>query len=194
MPTEEDYVQRIRKFGRKRLLDLCRAVMPTEAQKAGVGRQEERKGFDWPPGKAFELLVLRAFELDGADIRWPFRVHIEGEEVEQIDGAAHAGGMSCLIESKDLSEDVAVAPIAKLRNQLLRRPAGTVGVIFSSRGFTEAARILARFLAPQSILLWTGDEVEFAIERRIMVAGLLRKFQHLVEFGDYELRDMILDQ
>jgi hypothetical protein len=29
-----------------------------------------------------------------------------------------------------------------------------------------------------------------------MVAGLLRKFQHLVEFGDshYELRDMILDQ
>ena len=26
----------------------------------------------WPPGKLFEYLILRAFELDGATVRWPF--------------------------------------------------------------------------------------------------------------------------
>jgi hypothetical protein len=28
----------------------------------------------WPPGKALEYLILRAFQLEGADVTWPYEV------------------------------------------------------------------------------------------------------------------------
>jgi hypothetical protein len=40
----------------------------------------------WPAGKALEYLIVRAFELDGANVRWPYDTRIDGEVVEQIDG------------------------------------------------------------------------------------------------------------
>jgi hypothetical protein len=36
----------------------------------------------WAPGKAFEYLVLRAFQLEGAEVRWPYSVRIDGGEKE----------------------------------------------------------------------------------------------------------------
>ena len=72
----------------------------------------------------FEHLILRAFELDGATVRWPFEVSFGDSVVEQIDGAVYAGCLSCLVEAKDSTAPVDVAVLAKLRNQLARRPAG----------------------------------------------------------------------
>lgn len=89
---------------------------------------ENRSTPEWDAGRAFEYLVLRAFQLDGARVKWPYSVTLFDEEVEQIDGAVHCLGLSCLVESKDFTDKtVDITPIAKLRNQLLRRPAGTVG-------------------------------------------------------------------
>ena len=110
----------------------------------------------WAAGKAFEYLVLQAFSLDGAVVHWPYSVEIENEVVEQIDGFVHIGRFSCIVESKHTTAPVAIAPIAKMRNQLLRRHAGAIGLVFSYAGFTDAAVILARYIAPQAILLWTG--------------------------------------
>jgi hypothetical protein len=59
---------------------------------------------DWPDGKAFEYLILRAFQINGAEVRWPFNVKINKEIVEQIDGAVYAAGLSCIIEAKDSRE------------------------------------------------------------------------------------------
>ena len=61
-----------------------------------IGRRETP---GWEDGKALEYLVLRTFQLDGARVRWPYRVEIdpEGETVEQIDGAVHWGSLSCLL-------------------------------------------------------------------------------------------------
>ncbi|MCC3513373.1 MAG: hypothetical protein JGK29_31490 [Microcoleus sp. PH2017_17_BER_D_A] len=87
------------------------------------------------------------------------------EVVEQIDGAVHWLGLSCLVESKDFADKtVDITPIAKLRNQLLRRPAGTVGLIFSRTGFTNAAVSLSYFSLPQAILMWNGAELKYALE------------------------------
>jgi hypothetical protein len=73
------------------------------------------------------------FELDGAQVTWPYSVRLfGGRETEQIDGSVRFGGLHWLIECKDEKEDVAVDPIAKLRNQLLRRPSGTVGLVFTT--------------------------------------------------------------
>ena len=152
---------------------------------------EQRDTPGWDAGKALEYLVIRAFQLDGAQVRWPYRVLLFGEEVEEIDGAVHCYGLSCLVESKDLIGDVATGPIAKLRNQLLRRPAGTVGVLFSRTEFTDAAWLLAHLALPQAILLWTGVEIENMLVQERACDLLLAKYRFCVEEGlpDYDVRE-----
>jgi hypothetical protein len=62
-------------------------------------------------GKAFEYLIGRASELDGARMRWPYDTQIDWEVVEQIDGEIVVGGLYCLIECQDESKPL--APLAK---------------------------------------------------------------------------------
>jgi hypothetical protein len=151
-------------------------------------------GSCWDTGKAFEYLVLRAFQLDGAEVSWPYSVRLFDEEVEQIDGVIHYAGISALVESKDFSDDVPIAPIAKLRNQLLRRPAGTIGVVFSRTGFTESARLLSLFTVPQAILLWSGDEIRYALETKRICEFLVRKYRVCIERGtpDSDIREKVV--
>ena len=179
MSVEEANRSRISRFDGNDLLKLWHQI------KAG---QTEAI---WKSGKAFEYLILRAFELEGAEVKWPFSVDIQGSLVEQIDGIVYSDGLSVIVESKDLAERVNIEPIAKLRNQLLRRPSGSIGVIFSRKGFTAAAVTLALFLSPQTILLWGGDEVAYALENRYMRQGLLAKYRYCVEQGrpDYNIRE-----
>ena len=154
---------------------------------------ENRYTPNWDSGKAFEYTVLRAFELDGAEVKWPYRVKLFGEEVEQIDGVIYSGGLSCLVESKDFADksNVDIAPIAKLRNQLLRRPASTLGLVFSRTGFTDPARHLSYFSLPQTILLWNGEEIKYALEKEIICELLTLKYRVCVEDGlpDYDVRE-----
>jgi len=144
----------------------------------------------WEPGRAFEHLILRAFELDGATVRWPYTVERYDQLVEQIDGAVYAGCLSCLVEAKDTARAVSFDAVGKLRQQLSRRPVGVVGLLFSRTGFTEPAVTLARFLAPQNVLLWTGNDLTMALERRSMLRALEAKYRHSVEDGSpkYDLQ------
>jgi len=139
----------------------------------------------WDRGNAFEYLVLRAFQLNGAVVRWPYGVSLYGqtEIVEEIDGSVRVWGLYSLVESKDEDGNIAIAPIAKLRNQLLRRPAGTLGMVFSSHGFTEPAIQLAHFALPQSILLWTGDQVEYALYHQNIGELCEMKHRMCVDYG-----------
>lgn len=145
----------------------------------------------WQPGEAFEYLILRAFQLEGATVRWPYIVMLEGEEIEQIDGAVYSDGLCCLIECKNSTKPVNTGPIAKLRNQLLRRPSATIGLFFSRSGFTSPAMSVARFMAPQTMLLWTGYEVAYALENKLMRRALVAKYRHCIEegFPNYDVID-----
>jgi hypothetical protein len=136
-----DYVNRVRQLDWSGLRRLWKEI-------------EAGSAAGWPPGRALEHLVLRAFELSGATVRWPYPVSIAEETVEQIDGAVHVHlhGLSCIVECKDTAGPINTDAIAKLRNQLLRRPAGTIGLMFSRSGFTHSATVLAEFLAPQCVL------------------------------------------
>ena len=125
----------------------------------------------WPRGGAFEYLILRAFEIEQADVTWPYEVRLEGAVVEQIDGAAYFRGLSFLFEAKDQREEVNVEPLIKLRDKLLRRPPVVLGVVFSKTGFTAPATILAKYLIPQRVLLWEGRELTRALERKEMQNG-----------------------
>ncbi|MEW6349397.1 MAG: restriction endonuclease [Thermodesulfobacteriota bacterium] len=176
MSSTEEYVARITSLNWDGLQSLWQAIRAGNTP-------------DWPPGKALEYLILRAFHLDGADVTWPFEVQIARETVEQIDGIVYDDGLTCLLECKDTAEPVNVEPIAKLRNQLLRRPAGVLGALISRSGFTAPARTLAQFLAPQAILLWEGAEVGYVLEMRSIRSALRRKYRHYIEQGapDYNL-------
>lgn len=165
---QQDDVGRVRALGWDDLLALWHAM-------------RARTLVGWGSGKALEHLVLRAFELDGAAIAWPYTVEIDGHVVEQIDGAVHLGGMSCLIECKDTAAAVTVEPVVKLRNQLLRRHASVIGSIFTTSRFTVPATILASHMGPQAVLLWTGDEVAHVLERRMIGYALRRKYQVALE-------------
>ena len=81
MPAYEDYIARIRSMDWSGLQSLWEEV------KAGGTP-------GWPPGKALEYLILRAFELDDAEITWPFEVKIALQTVEQIDGIVYADGLT----------------------------------------------------------------------------------------------------
>jgi hypothetical protein len=84
-----DYVAKITALDAAGLLDLWKNI-------------EARKTPGWAKGKAFEHIVLHAFELEGADVTWPYSVKLEGHVVEQIDGMVRVGGLRFLAESKDL--------------------------------------------------------------------------------------------
>jgi hypothetical protein len=138
-------------------------------------------------------LVLRAFELDGAEVKYSYSVKLFGEEVEQVDGVVYCTGLSCLFESKDFADktNVDIVPIAKLRNQLLRRPTSTIGLVFSRTGFTDPARHLSYFSLPQTILLWSGEEIQYALEQESICELLVLKYRVCVEDGlpDYDVRE-----
>ena len=138
----------------------------------------------WPPGIAFEHIVIRAFEIEGATVQWSFVVRQGSKIIEQIDGLA------CLVESKDYSAPINIEPIAKLKNQLSRRPVGTLGLVFARQGFTDPAKILARMMQPLNILLWEYEELELSLSTGTMCRALTTKFKFAVELGapDYNIR------
>lgn len=177
MPDAAQYEQIIEQYDTNKLLELWQAIMAGETP-------------GWDSGKAFEYLVLRAFQIEGAEVRWPYRVIIGGDEIEQIDGVIYSDNLACLIECKDQIERTNIEPIAKLRNQLLRRPGATIGLVFSRSGFTEPAVTLARFIAPQTILLWDGEEVVYALQRQSMRQALMSKYRFCIEWGlpSYNIR------
>jgi hypothetical protein len=122
MPTNAEYEQRIG------IAD--NAVL--QGMLANIKRGRNIRG--WSIGRALEYVVLRQFQIEGAVVTWPFDVSLENEVVEQIDGAVHYQHVSSLLECKDHASAVNVEPFAKLRNQLLRRPPGTIGMLFARSG------------------------------------------------------------
>lgn len=146
---------------------------------------------EWASGKAFEYLILRAFELEGAIVRYPYSVLLFGQIVEQIDGCIHLSNkhLHVLAEFKDQKDKVNIEPIAKLRNQLLRRPSTSIGCVFTTSGFTEPALVLSQFSFPQTILLWENDNIEYCLKNKRFIKGLEEKFKIAVQesFTNFDL-------
>ena len=137
----------------------------------------------WKKGKLLEYVVLRAFELEDAQVTWPYSINLgDGSgTLEQIDGAFFIDGYHVLTECKDYATNINIEPFSKMRNQLLRRPSFAIGCIFVRNGFTEPAIALSRFCAPQTILLWSGAELEYCIENNKMVEAFKLKIRKAVE-------------
>jgi hypothetical protein len=136
----------------------------------------------WDGGAALEYLVVRAFELSGLEVEYPYHVPPGGKPLEQIDGLVHQDCHTFLIECKDKGA-VDIEAIAKLRNQLLRRPETTLGCVFVSGRFTEPALILAGFSVPYRVLLWQGPDIEACLQGTNCAEMLRDKYRHLCKYG-----------
>lgn len=177
MGEEEKYIREINRYNKP---GLCRLWKRHLENKMDASQKEF-----WKDGKLLEYTVLRGFELEGASVTWPYTVALDDENVEQIDGAIVVEGMHVLLECKDHNSNINIEPFAKMRNQLLRRPSGVIGCIFARKAFTSPAVALARFAAPQAILLWTGTELEYCLEHDRLIDGLKLKMKKAVEEFDY---------
>src|SRR5205085_4407394 len=122
---------------------------------------------------AFEHLVVRGFELSGLRVEYAYDVPPEGAILEQIDGMVFLGDTPFLIECKD-RDSVDFVAVAKMRNQLLRRPPVTMGCVFITGEFTQPALILAGFAVPHQITLWAGDDTKAALDAQDFKAPLIR--------------------
>lgn len=137
---------------------------------------------DWEGGKAFEHLVIRAFRLNGLDAEYPYDVPPGGKPIEQIDGLVLLQCHTFLIECKD-QDTVDIEAVAKLRNQLLRRPETTLGCLFTTGEFTEPALVLTDFAVPHRILLWSDGDVERCLKQRDFGSVLSNKYRILCKYG-----------
>jgi hypothetical protein len=136
----------------------------------------------WDDGKALEYLVVRAFELSRLEVEYPYDVPPGGKPIEQIDGLVYLNDLAFLIECKD-KETADIQVIAKVRNQLERRPPTTLASIFIAGEFTTPALILTDLTSPHRITLWTLDDIESAVKARDFRSPLLDKYRHLCRFG-----------
>jgi hypothetical protein len=170
---EEKYVGWVRSMSRIGLLDLWERV------RKGEGLEP------WPQGKAFEYLILRAFELDGAQVIWPY-----WGEWEQVDGALYVDGLSCLVECKHWREPVGFGPIAKLKVRVDRRPPPVIGLFFSVSGFSVPAGQEFNAQPLRNLLLWMKSDVNLAMKHG-MRSALRVKWRKAVEEAvmDYELEE-----
>lgn len=136
----------------------------------------------WANGKALEYLVTRSFALSGLEVEYPYDVPPGGKPLGQINGLGYLDCHTFLIECKD-KETIDIDAIAKLRNQLLRRPETTLGCVFVSGKFSAPALIVTDFSVPHRILLWSRVDIDDCIQKRDFAAALRKKYRHLCRYG-----------
>jgi hypothetical protein len=59
-----------------------------------------------------------------------------------------------------------------------------MGMLFSTGGFTPATVMFARWSSPLNVLLWDGDDVDYAIKERCFRESLERKWRYVVAYGN----------
>lgn len=165
-----ELVDKIRKADKNGLISLWDDVV-------GESANVNTKGVE------FENLICRAFELEKANVEYPYTVKVQDKISEQIDGLISVDGIHCLIECKNQVESVDFEPFTKLRSRLQRRPSNAIGAIFTTPSFTEPAIILNQFLHPQTILMWEKEEIRKALEHDYLVKGLKKKYLYSIKNG-----------
>jgi len=147
---------------------------------------------DWrDPYTTFEYVILRAFELEGARVTYPFFVYPLGDRtvLHEIDGSVFTKtGKSVLCEFKSWADPIQFDPIAKLRSQLLQRPKKGIACFFSMSGFTTPAIRSTTLIATEGVLLWKKNEIEHALYNRCFLEFLEEKHEKLFTLllPDYE--------
>ena len=84
--------------------------------------------------------------------------------------------------------NINIEPLAKLRNQLARRHSAIFGMFFSMTDYTAPAQMLIQFMAPQLIILWTREDLDYCFHHEIcFTKAMLLKYKMAIEKCEYNL-------
>lgn len=182
----------IRQYSRGQLKEFWTFIREQEKDRypnpgiRGHDMVAEKDPPNWDGGQAFEFMMLRFFELDGAEVTYPYGpiVGLDGM-TQETDGFIYTDKVRCLVESKDWSSPVKMSTVAKLKDRMLHRNTQLIGCIFCSRnGFSKSA-LSAAFLEQSryNILLWGSDEINALIQgpRGNFVEALHTKYRYSLE-------------
>lgn len=92
MATDQSYVREIKSYGWEDLNELWELIISGKTGSHG-----------WGEGRAFEYFIIRAFELSGAEVVYPFETKYHDIVLEQSDGIIYAQNQVYLVECKDQS-------------------------------------------------------------------------------------------
>ena len=139
----------------------------------------------WANGKALEYMFVRAFDMEGAEVVYPYTNDV-GNAKEQIDGYVFVKklGAGFLIECKDWKEKVSFEELAKLHGRLTYRMSSTFGLFLSKNGFTPSAVEMMFMMHPHNILLWSFDEIDECFINHKFMKALKYKFQYAMATAD----------
>lgn len=135
----------------------------------------------WASGKALEYLFVRAFDLDKAQVAFPYCNNLLLSQ-EQFDGFVYLPslGSGFIVECKDWSTPVSFDELSKLHGRLLYRTPSTYGIFVSKSGFTPSAMELLHLLHPHKILLWTFNDIDECFKNHKFVKALIYKYHYFM--------------
>lgn len=133
----------------------------------------------WASGKALEYLFVRAFDLEKAEVVYPYCNNLLHSQ-EQFDGFIFVSdlGSGFIVECKDWKSPVAFDELSKLHGRLLYRSPSTYGIFVSKSGFTLSAMELMYMLNPHKILLWTFNDIDECFKHHKFIKALKYKYHY----------------
>lgn len=133
----------------------------------------------WEAGKALEYMIIRAFDLEGVEVAYPYSNKVINAQ-EQFDGYVFIKdlGVGFIFECKDWAKNVAFDELAKVHGRLTYRTPTTFGVFVSRNGFTPSATELMYMMHPHNVLLWSFEDIEECFKHHKFVKALKYKYQY----------------
>lgn len=167
-PSEKNSIAKIRSYNWSKLLKLWKDI------KAGNTPT-------WASGKALEYMFVRAFDLNNAQVAFPYSNKLLQSQ-EQFDGFVYLSflGSGFIVECKDWSTPVSFDELSKLHGRLLYRTPSTYGIFVSKTGFTPSAMELLHLLSPHKILLWTFNDIDECFKNHKFVKALAYKYHYFM--------------
>lgn len=158
-------------------------------------QRKNDKGDDvWPKGKLMEYLIVRAFELESKKekpvyVSYPHSNRdkdSDNKELEQLDGTVHVMDIHALIECKDYQDNrIEIEPLVKLRFRLQVRPSSVIGIFFSCTKMTKPAEYWIKYMAPQLIIFWDKEDLEYCLENQCFVKCLESKYRKAIDDREF---------
>jgi len=72
-----------------------------------------------------------------------------------------------------------------MRNQLARRHASVFGMFFSAIELTTPAQIQVKFMAPQLIIIWMKEDIDYCVRNKSFISCMKEKYRQAVENCEY---------
>ena len=110
----------------------------------------------------------------------------DNKELEQLDGTVHVMDIHALIECKDYQDNrIEIEPLVKLRFRLQVRPSSVIGIFFSCTEMTKPAEYWIKYMAPQLIIFWDKEDLEYCLENQCFVECLESKYRKAIDDREF---------